>query len=231
MDAEKFGAFVQARRKELGLSQAELAEKLFVTPKAVSRWERGVGFPDIKLLQPLADALGVTIVELMHSERMEQALTKEDASTLVTETVNQLEQQRQLTWKRRLLLYVGDALLILAYFFLHQLAMRYDWQPRWLAVPLIFISAYGYHYGLRALKAIMTGTPFPHQELKNPPMTKGAWLALGAFIGGMGLLLFALAKLDRHTGLRDFLAVTGLCLSLFGGVYFYQYTESYREKK
>ena len=42
MDAEKFGSFVQQRRKELGLTQSALAEKLYVTPKAVSRWERGI---------------------------------------------------------------------------------------------------------------------------------------------------------------------------------------------
>ena len=69
MDTQIFGAFVQQRRKELGMNQAQLAEKLHVTAKAVSRWERGVGFPDIKLLQPLADALEITIVELMQSKR------------------------------------------------------------------------------------------------------------------------------------------------------------------
>lgn len=42
MEAEKFGVFLQQRRKELGMTQSDLAEKLYVTPKAVSRWERGV---------------------------------------------------------------------------------------------------------------------------------------------------------------------------------------------
>lgn len=44
MDAEKFGSFIQTRRKELGLKQTDVAQKLYVTPKAVSRWERGVAF-------------------------------------------------------------------------------------------------------------------------------------------------------------------------------------------
>lgn len=53
MDAKKFGTFIQTWRRELGMTQSLLAEKLGVTDKAISRWERGVGFPDISLLEPL----------------------------------------------------------------------------------------------------------------------------------------------------------------------------------
>lgn len=56
MDAQKFGAFLQTQRKSLSLTQSQLAEKLHVTDKAVSRWERRVGLPDINLLEPLAEA-------------------------------------------------------------------------------------------------------------------------------------------------------------------------------
>ena len=54
MDNQKLGIFITELRKEKGLTQAQLAQKLNVTDKAVSKWERGVGFPDIKLLEPLA---------------------------------------------------------------------------------------------------------------------------------------------------------------------------------
>ena len=47
LDVQRFGAFIQSRRKELGLTQGELGQKLNVTDKAISRWERCVGFPDI----------------------------------------------------------------------------------------------------------------------------------------------------------------------------------------
>ena len=57
MDPKELGAFIQTRRKSLGLNQTQLAERIHVTAKAVSRWERGVGFPSIELLYPLADAL------------------------------------------------------------------------------------------------------------------------------------------------------------------------------
>lgn len=65
MDAEKFGAFISQCRKEKQMTQAELAARLQVTDKAVSRWERGIGFPDISTIEPLADALDISVVELM----------------------------------------------------------------------------------------------------------------------------------------------------------------------
>lgn len=55
MDNQKLGIFITELRKEKGLTQAQLAQKLNVTDKAVSKWERGVGFPDIKLLEPLLE--------------------------------------------------------------------------------------------------------------------------------------------------------------------------------
>ena len=61
MDAEKFGAFIAVCRKEKNMTQAELAQKLKVTDKAVSRWERGKGFPDISILVPLSDALDISL--------------------------------------------------------------------------------------------------------------------------------------------------------------------------
>lgn len=70
MNIEKTGQVICARRKELGLTQKQLAEMLSVTDRAVSRWERGVGFPDVSMLEPLADALGLSLVELMRGERL-----------------------------------------------------------------------------------------------------------------------------------------------------------------
>lgn len=59
MDAKKFGMYIAETQKERQMIQSELAEKIRVTDKAVSRWERGLGFPDINTLSPLADALGL----------------------------------------------------------------------------------------------------------------------------------------------------------------------------
>lgn len=96
MDAQKFGAFLQSRRKELGLTQSQLAQKLHVTDKAVSRWERGVGLPDINLLEPLALALETSLTELIRSERIEaDCLPRDAADAAVAETLALAEKRRR----------------------------------------------------------------------------------------------------------------------------------------
>lgn len=69
MDSKVFGQFVAKIRKERNMTQAELAGRIGVTDKAVSRWERGLGFPDINTLEPLSNALDISILELMRSEK------------------------------------------------------------------------------------------------------------------------------------------------------------------
>ena len=73
MDTRKTGLFIALLRKQQGLTQAELAEKLGVTDKAVSRWETGRGFPDVGLLEPLAAALGTSVTELLAGEPLTEA--------------------------------------------------------------------------------------------------------------------------------------------------------------
>ena len=58
------GAMIRRLRENRGMTQQQLAEKLAVSDKAVSKWETGRGYPDISLIEPLAGALGVSIIEL-----------------------------------------------------------------------------------------------------------------------------------------------------------------------
>lgn len=75
LDKKKFGTFVAELRKEKGYTQKELAEKLFISDKAVSKWETAVSIPDTSLLMPLADLLGVSVTELLMCDRIEQENT------------------------------------------------------------------------------------------------------------------------------------------------------------
>lgn len=68
MDQYVTGAMIKKLREQKNMTQAELADKLFVSDKAVSKWETGKGYPDISLIEPLAAALGISVAELMTGE-------------------------------------------------------------------------------------------------------------------------------------------------------------------
>lgn len=71
MDLNKTGKFIALIRKEKGLTQRELAEKLNLSEKTISKWERGVGFPDISLILPLCKCLEIDANEFMTGERLQ----------------------------------------------------------------------------------------------------------------------------------------------------------------
>lgn len=71
MNKERFGAFIAENRKQMGLTQAQLADRLHVTDKAVSKWERGLSYPDVTLLEPLADTFGISIDALLRCQSPE----------------------------------------------------------------------------------------------------------------------------------------------------------------
>ena len=116
MDATRFGLFVAEMRKENHMTQAELATKIEVTDKAVSRWERGLGFPDINSLEPLAEALGVSVLELMKSEKIvETNIQCGDADTVLTDTIKAVEHQKQVERqqeKRMILIAIGAVAML-----------------------------------------------------------------------------------------------------------------------
>ena len=78
MEKAEFGSFVAQSRRELGLTQKTLAERLHVTDKAVSKWERGLSFPDVTLLEPLASVFGLGVSELVSCRRKEPEELRDD---------------------------------------------------------------------------------------------------------------------------------------------------------
>ena len=68
MDKYVTGAVIRKLREAKKMTQEELADKLYVSSKAVSKWETGQGFPDISLIEPLASALGISVIELLSGE-------------------------------------------------------------------------------------------------------------------------------------------------------------------
>jgi len=87
MECIKTGAFIAVMRKQRGWTQSELAEKIGVTDKAVSRWETGKGYPDVSLLKPLSEALDVSVNELLTGEEIGPEHLREKSDDLLINTL------------------------------------------------------------------------------------------------------------------------------------------------
>ena len=117
MDAKKLGQFIAEIRKEKEMTQAELASELHVTDKAVSKWERGLGLPEINSIEPLAAALGISVAEVMQAERIQTGhVTEENASEMLTNAFDMVKQQRRQECKHHILISGGVLIAIVLLF-------------------------------------------------------------------------------------------------------------------
>lgn len=87
MNENKMGKFIAAERKKKNMTQKNLADKLYVTDRAVSKWERGLSYPDILLLEKISKILGVSVSELLNGEKME-SINKEKADDIVKDGIS-----------------------------------------------------------------------------------------------------------------------------------------------
>lgn len=98
MDNTKTGALIAERRRALGLTQEALADRLHVTNKAVSKWERGLSFPGVDLLVPLAETLGVTVMDLLAGEVVEPPQAAETAEAVAVGALTDAQRTRRRAW-------------------------------------------------------------------------------------------------------------------------------------
>ena len=99
MNQEKIGKFIANLRKEKNMTQQDLAKKLGVTDRAISKWENGRGLPDYSLLQDLCDTLSISINELFSGEK----ISKEDYETKAEENMSKLindnySEKKKINW-------------------------------------------------------------------------------------------------------------------------------------
>ena len=89
MNYDKIGSFIQQKRKDKGLTQKQLAEKLGVTDRAISKWERGQGCPDVSILEILSKELGCSILELLKGREIEnEVIPVTEADDYVRDSMN-----------------------------------------------------------------------------------------------------------------------------------------------
>ena len=91
MDQIKIGEFISQQRKNQNLTQAALAEKLGITDRAVSKWERGKGLPDVSLMMELCEILDITVNELLCGEKISMENNNQKNEQLLVDMAKELE--------------------------------------------------------------------------------------------------------------------------------------------
>ncbi len=110
MDSKKIGTYLASKRLARGLTQEQLAARIYVSPKTISKWERGRGLPDVSNLDPLCEALGISIAALLRGQDEAPVLDKRTESDILD-----LLHDKEVYRKRvRALLPIGILSLVLA---------------------------------------------------------------------------------------------------------------------
>ena len=98
MDQLKIGKFIAECRKTENLTQMQLAEKLSITDKAVSKWERGIAMPDTSIMLELCDILGISVNELLNGERINMENDNQKTEQLLLDMAKELEKKNKTIW-------------------------------------------------------------------------------------------------------------------------------------
>ena len=98
MDQKKIGKFIAECRRQRGMTQMQLAEKLCITDKAISKWERGIAMPDSSIMLLLCDILCISVNELLCGERIEMESNEQKNEQLLLDMATELEKKNKTIW-------------------------------------------------------------------------------------------------------------------------------------
>ena len=98
MNQVKIGKFIASCRKKANLTQMQLGEKLGITDKAVSKWERGIAMPDTSIMLMLCDILGIRVDELLSGERIDMEYNDQKNEQLLLDMAKELEKKNKTIW-------------------------------------------------------------------------------------------------------------------------------------
>lgn len=118
MDYNKIGNFIATERKAKKLTQAKLAEKVFVSEKTVSKWENGKGLPDTNSLPKLCEILGVSLNELLSGEKIIIENKYQKNEQLLLDMAKELERKNKTIWKDMWVIMTISMIALFAGFFL-----------------------------------------------------------------------------------------------------------------
>ena len=98
MNQTKIGKFIAECRKEKNLTQMQLAEKLGITDKAISKWERGIAMPDTSIMLTLCDILGISVNQLLSGEKTDMENDNKNNEQLLLDMANEIQKKNKTIW-------------------------------------------------------------------------------------------------------------------------------------
>ena len=113
MDQLKIGKFIAECRKQQGLTQAQLAEKLHITDKAISKWERGIAMPDSSIMLELCSILGISVNEMLSGESATLE-NSEQSNELLLEMAKEIEKKNKTIWSSMWMLMIVSMIALFA---------------------------------------------------------------------------------------------------------------------
>ena len=149
MDYKKIGNFITQERKERKMTQAKLAEKLFVSEKTVSKWENGKGVPDTEILPKICEVFEISINELLNGERIveEDYVGKAEEKLLELQNAKVLGDKRLLTME--IVVGVLSIIILLSLTFVVSFLEMVTWLRVVLIVSSFVIAIVGVAFALR----------------------------------------------------------------------------------
>lgn len=149
MDQIKIGRFIAKCRKEKGLTQMQLAEKLGITDRAVSKWENGKAMPDSSIMLELCGMLGITVNDLLNGEVIEMTNYKESYEKNLLDMVRQKEKSDKKMLSLEILIGVFSMIILFSFVFTASFAAMADWLRVVLIAVGFIVAVVGIMFALK----------------------------------------------------------------------------------
>lgn len=177
MDLQATGNFIKEQRKQAGLTQTQLAEKLAVSEKTVSKWECGNGFPDTAIMLPLCEVLKVSANELLSGKKIEE----KDYKTEAEKNLIDLNERHEDTTKFLLKLEIVLGFMVCIPFFAFIMIAALVQMPDWVRIVGIVLSIVYFIFGMHFCMLIEKDAGFyecRHCHHKYIPTLKSVYCAM-----------------------------------------------------
>ena len=140
MDSIKIGKFIAEKRKAKSLTQLQLAKRLYVTDRAVSKWECGRSLPDSSIMLELCEALDISVNELLTGEELEMETYNKQAEENLIQMIKEKEESDKRLLNLEIVLGITGTLFLFAMLFTGILGYQYLGLPLWAMILMMVVS-------------------------------------------------------------------------------------------